>query len=68
MTPSMTLASMIQKDDEEILLVQDPDFHKLLMERRRYQGPFVSHQTLRARAQEAISSAEDEEVTACRNR
>ncbi len=48
--PIAVLTGVEGKDLEEVLLAQDPEFRKLIEGRRRYQGPLVSHEALKAQA------------------
>jgi hypothetical protein len=43
------------RDLEEILLTQDPGFRELVERRRRYRGPLVSHEALRAQAERELA-------------
>jgi antitoxin (DNA-binding transcriptional repressor) of toxin-antitoxin stability system len=52
--PIAVLTGVEDKDLEGILLAQDAGFRQLIEDRRRYQGPLVSHRTLQAQANEAV--------------
>lgn len=52
--PVAIIAGIEGRDIEEILLGQDPEFRNLIAARRRYQGPLVSHETLKARVREDL--------------
>jgi hypothetical protein len=43
------------KDLEAVLLAEDPEFRKLIEERRRSQGELVSHQALKAEAERDLA-------------
>jgi len=53
--PIAVLTGVEGKDLEEVLLAQDPEFQKLIGERRRHQGPLVSHETLKAQAERELA-------------
>jgi prevent-host-death family protein len=53
--PIAILTGVKGKDLEEVLLARDPDFGKLIEERRRYRGPLVSHEALRAMAERELT-------------
>lgn len=53
--PIAVLTGVEGKDLEEVLLGQDPEFRKLIAERRRYQGPLVSHEALKAQAERELA-------------
>jgi prevent-host-death family protein len=53
--PIAILTGVKGKDLEEVLLAQDPEFRRLIEERRRYRGPLVSHETLRAQAERDLA-------------
>jgi prevent-host-death family protein len=49
--PIAILTGVKGKDLEEVFLAQDPEFRRLIEQRRRYRGPLVSHEALRAQAE-----------------
>lgn len=53
--PIAILTGVKGKDLEEVLLAQDPEFRKLIEARRRYRGPLVSHEALRAQADRELT-------------
>jgi len=53
--PIAILTGVKGRDLEEVLLAQDPEFRKLIEERRRYRGPLVSHEGLRAQADRELT-------------
>lgn len=53
--PMAVLTGVAGKDLEEVLLAQDPQFRKLIEERRRSQAPLVSHEELRAQAERELA-------------
>lgn len=53
--PIAVLTGVEGKDLEDVLLAQDPEFRKLIEERRRYQGPLVSHEALKAQAERELT-------------
>jgi prevent-host-death family protein len=53
--PMAVLTGVQGKDLEAELLAQDPEFRKLIEERRRSPGELVSHQTLKVRAGQELA-------------
>jgi prevent-host-death family protein len=53
--PVAILTGVKGKDLEEVLLAQEPGFRKLIEERRRHEGPLVSHQTLKEQAERELA-------------
>ncbi len=53
--PIAVLTGVQGKDLEAVLLDQDPEFRKLIEERRRSQGDLVSHEVLRAKAERELA-------------
>jgi len=53
--PIAVLTGVAGKDLEAVLLAQDPEFRKLIEERRRSQGELVSHETLKAQAERELA-------------
>jgi prevent-host-death family protein len=53
--PIAILTGVKGKDLEEVLRAQDPEFRKLIEERRRYRGPLASHEALRAQAERELT-------------
>ncbi len=53
--PMAVLTGVQGKDLEAELLAQDPEFRKLIAERRRSPGELVSHQTLKTRAERELA-------------
>jgi prevent-host-death family protein len=53
--PIALLTGVEGKDLEELLLAQDPEFRKLIGERRRYQEPLLSHESLKEQAQRELA-------------
>lgn len=53
--PVAVLTGVEGKDLEEVLLAQDPGFRRLIEARRRYEGPLVSHQALKAQAERDLA-------------
>jgi prevent-host-death family protein len=53
--PIAVLTGVQGKDLEAVLLAQDPEFRKLIEERRRSQGELVSHEALKAQAERELA-------------
>lgn len=53
--PIAVLTGVEGKDLEAVLLAQDPEFRKLIEERRRSEGELVSHETLKAQAERELA-------------
>ena len=53
--PMAVLTGVQGKDLEAELLAQDPEFRKLIEERRRSLGALVSHETLKAQAEQELA-------------
>lgn len=53
--PVAVLTGVEGQDLEEVILTRSPVFRKLIEDRRRHSGPFVSHEELRARAQRGLA-------------
>ena len=53
--PIAVLTGVQGKDLEAELLAQDPEFRKLIEERRRSQRELVSHATLKAQAEQEVA-------------
>ncbi|MEK6606525.1 MAG: type II toxin-antitoxin system prevent-host-death family antitoxin [Myxococcota bacterium] len=55
--PVAVLTGLAGRDLEEALLGQDAAFRALIAERRRYRGPLLSHDVLRARAERELEKS-----------
>jgi prevent-host-death family protein len=53
--PIAVLTGVAGKDLEAVLLAQDPEFRKLIEERRHSQGELVSHEEIRAQAERELA-------------
>jgi prevent-host-death family protein len=53
--PIAVLTGVEGKDLEAVLLAQDPEFRRLIDERRRSQGELVSHEALKAQAERELA-------------
>ena len=53
--PMAVLTGLAGKDLEDVLLGQDPQFRRLIAERRRSQEPLVSHEEVRAQAERELA-------------
>jgi prevent-host-death family protein len=53
--PIAVLTGVAGKDLEAVLLAQDPEFRKLIEERRRSHGELVSHEEIRAQAERELA-------------
>lgn len=53
--PIAVLTGLAGKDLEAVLFAQDPEFRKLIEERRRSQGALVSHEALMAKAERDLA-------------
>jgi prevent-host-death family protein len=53
--PVAVLAGVRGEDLEDLLLSRDPELRRLLADRRRYQGPLVSHRALEAEATSEVA-------------
>jgi prevent-host-death family protein len=53
--PIAVLTGVAGKDLEAVLLAQDPEFRKLVEERRRSQGELVSHDALMVQAERDLA-------------
>ena len=53
--PVAVLSGVQGKDLEAVLLAGDPEFRKLIQERRRSQGELVSHEALKAQAERELT-------------
>ena len=53
--PMAVLSGVQGKDLEAVLLTGDPEFRKLIQDRRRSQGKLVSHEALKAQAERELA-------------
>ena len=53
--PIAVLTGVEGKDLEAVLLAQDPEFRKLIEQRRRFHGALVSHEALKAQAERELA-------------